>query len=292
MKKEILTLFLSEEEMPPPSLSKFKVSHKQINTKWPLFPNKVNSLFQHNIFLAHITDSLLIKLNQQILTVKLRNGPKLILELELLLTIQTKIKLFSLTERNTLIKPLLLLQASITVILMLKDSQKWELDQKRTMSTFICWTIRKPLLETTTMDGTIKVETWSAILQKLHTRVKEMISMLSTTNHGWDKIKSKEDILSPLKSNTGLQTKKSINLVTLTKLLLKNATREESRLCLDGNFWKFTPVKSEKRLPLSKMLTVEKLSNQVSDTETLTHQVNHGKTSSMVELLMPMVWLM
>ena len=91
--------------MPPPSLSKFKVSHKQINTKWPLFPNKVNSLFQHNIFLAHITDSLLIKLNQQILTVKLRNGPKLILELELLLTIQTKTKLFSLTERNTLIKP-------------------------------------------------------------------------------------------------------------------------------------------------------------------------------------------
>ena len=40
------------------------------------------------------------------------------------------------------------------------------------------------------------------------------------------------------------------------------------------------------------MLTVEKLSNQVSTTETLTHQVNHGKTSSMVVLLMPMVWSM
>jgi len=66
--------------MPPPSLSKFKVSHKPTITKWPLFLNKVNSLFHNNIFLALIMVFLLIKLNLQILPVKLRNGPKLILE--------------------------------------------------------------------------------------------------------------------------------------------------------------------------------------------------------------------
>ena len=110
--------------MPLPLLNKFRVAHKLINTKWLLFPNKVNSLFLNNIFLAHTTDSLLIKLNQLILLVKLRNGPRLISELELLLTIQTRTRLFSLTERNTLIKHLLLLQVSITVITMLKAFQK------------------------------------------------------------------------------------------------------------------------------------------------------------------------
>ena len=110
--------------MPLPSLNKFKVAHKLTITKWPLFLNKVNSLFLNNIFHAPIMVSLLIKLNLQTLPVKLRNGLKLILELELLLTIQTKIKLFSLTERNTLIKHLSLLQVSITVIIILKDFQK------------------------------------------------------------------------------------------------------------------------------------------------------------------------
>ena len=110
--------------MPLPSLSKFKVVLKLINTKWPLFPNKVNTLFLNNIFQPLITVSLLIKLNPPILLVKLRNGPRLISELELLLTIQTRTRLFSLTERNTLIKHLLLLQVSITVITMLKAFQK------------------------------------------------------------------------------------------------------------------------------------------------------------------------
>ena len=110
--------------MPLPLLSKFRVAHKLINTKWLLFPNKVNSLFLNNIFLAHITDSLLIKLNQPILLVKLRNGPRLISELELLLIIQTRTRLFSLTERNTLTRHLLLLQDLITVIITLKDFQK------------------------------------------------------------------------------------------------------------------------------------------------------------------------
>jgi len=192
-------------------------------------------------------------------------------------------------ERNTLTKLLSLLQDSITVIIMLKDFQKWELDQKRTMSTFIWWTTRKPLLEITTTDGTIKVEICFAILQKLHTRVKEMISGLFITNHGWDKINNWEDMLSALKSNTGLQTKKFSNLVTLTKLLLKNATREESRLCLVGSFWRSTLVKLVRRLPLSRMSTVEKLLNLVSDMETSIHQVSHGKTSLMPVSLMPMV---
>jgi len=66
--------------MPLPSLSKFKVVLKLINTKWPLFLNKVNSLFLNNIFHALITVSLLIKLNLQILLVKLRNGLRLISE--------------------------------------------------------------------------------------------------------------------------------------------------------------------------------------------------------------------
>ena len=66
--------------MPLPSLSKFKVVLKLINIKWPLFLNKVNSLFLNNIFHALIMVSLLIKLNLQILLVKLRNGLRLISE--------------------------------------------------------------------------------------------------------------------------------------------------------------------------------------------------------------------
>lgn len=243
MKKEISTLFLSEEEMPLLLLSKCKLNHKLTITKWLLFLNKVNTLFHNNIFLALITVSHLIKLNLQILLVKLRNGPKLILELELLLTIQNKTRLSSLTERNTLTKPLLSHQVLITVIISLKDSQKWELDLKKTMFTFIWWTIKKLLLETTTTDGTIKVETWFAILQKLHTRVKEVISGLSIMNHGWEWIKPKEDMLLPLRFNTGLQTKKSLNLVMLMKLLLTNATKEESKSCSVGNSWKSIIVK-------------------------------------------------
>ena len=195
-------------------------------------------------------------------------------------------------ERNTLIKLLSLLQDLITVIIMLKDFQKWELDQKRTMSTFICWTTRIPLLEITTTDGIIKEETWFAILQKLHTRVKEVISGLSTTNHGWDKIKPKEDMLLPLKFNTGLQTKKFSNLVTLTKLLLMNATKEESRSCSAGSLQKSIIVRLARRLPLSRMLTAEKLLNLDSSTETSIHQVSHGKTSSTVVSLVKMVWSM
>jgi len=105
-------------------LSKCKLNHKPTITKWLLFLNKVNTLFHNNTFLALITVSHLIKLNLQILLVKLRNGPKLILELELLPTIQNKTRLSSLTERNTLTKPLLLLQVLITAIITLKDSQK------------------------------------------------------------------------------------------------------------------------------------------------------------------------
>jgi hypothetical protein len=124
MRKEILTLFLSVEEMPQLSLSKFKVSHRLINTKWPLFPNKVNSLFLNNIFHVLTTVSHLIKLNLQTLLVKLRNGPKSISELELLHIIQMIIKLFSLMEKNTPTKLLLLLQVSTIVIIILRVFQK------------------------------------------------------------------------------------------------------------------------------------------------------------------------
>ena len=110
--------------MPLLSLSRFKVSHKPITTKWPLFLNKVNSLFLNNIFHVPIMVSHLIKLNPQTLMVKLKNGQKLILELELQATSQSQTKLFLLTERNTLTKHLLLPQDLITVIIMLKDFQK------------------------------------------------------------------------------------------------------------------------------------------------------------------------
>ena len=110
--------------MPQPSLNKFKVSHKLTNTRWRLFPSKVNSLFLNNIFHVLIMDSHLIKLNLQILPVKLRNGLKLILELELLLITQTKTKLSSLMERNILTKHWSLLQVLITVIIILKVFQK------------------------------------------------------------------------------------------------------------------------------------------------------------------------
>jgi len=66
--------------MPLLSLSKFSLALKLTNTRWLLFPSKVNTLFLNNIFLALITVSLLIKLNLQILLVKLRNGPKSISE--------------------------------------------------------------------------------------------------------------------------------------------------------------------------------------------------------------------
>jgi hypothetical protein len=58
------------------------------------------------------------------LLVKLRNGLRLISELELLLITQSRTKLFSLTERNTLTRHLSLLQDLITVIITLKDFQK------------------------------------------------------------------------------------------------------------------------------------------------------------------------
>ena len=80
--------------MPLLSLNKFNLAHKLTNTRWLLFPNKVNTLFLNNIFHALITDSLLIKPNLQILLVKLRNGPRLISELELLPIIQSRTKLF------------------------------------------------------------------------------------------------------------------------------------------------------------------------------------------------------
>jgi len=110
--------------MPPLSLSRFKVNHKLTITKWPSFLNKVNSLFLNNIFHAPIMVSHPIKLNPQTSMVKLKNGLKLISELELQATFQSKTKLFLLMERNTLIKHLLLLQDLITVIIMLKDFQK------------------------------------------------------------------------------------------------------------------------------------------------------------------------
>jgi len=110
--------------MPLPLLNKFKVAHRLINTKWPSFLNKVNSLFLNNTFLAPIMDSLLIKRNQPISLDKLRNGPRLISELELPLITQTRTRLSSLTERNTPTRHLLLLQGSTTVITMLKDFQK------------------------------------------------------------------------------------------------------------------------------------------------------------------------
>ena len=90
--------------MLPPLPSKFKLSHKLTITRWLLSLNRVNSSFQLNIFLAPITVFLLIKLNLQILAVKLKSGLKLILELELLLTFQSRTRSFSLTERNTLTK--------------------------------------------------------------------------------------------------------------------------------------------------------------------------------------------
>ena len=90
--------------MPLLSPSKCKVKDKPINIKWLSFPNKVNLLFLNNTFHALIMDSHPIKLNLQISMVKLRNGLKLTLELELPLIIQIKAKLSSLMERNTLTK--------------------------------------------------------------------------------------------------------------------------------------------------------------------------------------------
>ena len=104
--------------------SKCKLSHKLTITRWLSSLNRVNSSFQLNIFLAPITVFLLIKLNLQILAVKLKSGLKLILELELPLTFQSRTKLFLPMERNTLTKHLSLLQVSTIVTLMLKDSQK------------------------------------------------------------------------------------------------------------------------------------------------------------------------
>jgi hypothetical protein len=92
--------------MLPLSLSKFKLSHRPTITRWLSSLNKVNSSFQHNIFHVLITVSLLIKLNPLILTVKSKNGLKLILELELPLTFQNQTRLFLPMERNTLIKHL------------------------------------------------------------------------------------------------------------------------------------------------------------------------------------------
>ena len=174
--------------MLPPLPSKFKLSLKLTITRWLSSLNRVNSSFQLNIFLALTTVFLLIRLNLPTLVVKLRNGLKLIMELELPLMFQSRTRSSSLMERNTLTKHLSLLQVSTIVIIMLKVFQKWELDQKRTMSSSICWITRKPLVEITITDGTMVVEIWSAILQLLHTRVKVTISGLFTTSHGWDKI--------------------------------------------------------------------------------------------------------
>ena len=233
-----------------------------------------------------------IKLSLQTLMVKLKNGLKLISVSELPHTTQTKTKLFFLTERSIPTSLSFLLQDLITLIITLMVFQRWDKVLKRKMFMFTWWIIKKPLLETTTMDGTIKVETCFSTLQKLHIRVKETTFGLYTTNLGWDKIKFKEDMLLVQRSNTGLQTKKFSNLDMLMKLLLMNATREVLKLCLDGNFKKFTLVRWEKKWQLLEMLTQEKSVSLDLDTVTSTHQVSHGKTLLMLELLMLMAWLM
>lgn len=110
--------------MLPPLPSKFKLSLKLTITRWLSSLNRVNSSFQLNIFLALTTVFLLIRLNLPTLVVKLRNGLKLIMELELPLMFQSRTRSSSLTERNTLTKLLSLLQVSTIVIIMLKVFQK------------------------------------------------------------------------------------------------------------------------------------------------------------------------
>lgn len=142
------------------------------------------------------------------------------------------------------------------------------------------------------MDGIIELETCSIILQHNHIREKDLTSILSFMSHSTDKISNTDLVMIQLKFNSSLQTRIFSASHTLTKLLLMNAEREELMFVQDMNLLRSISTISERKLPLSKMLTLVLLWNMLSPMLILLLQVDHGKHFKMPELLMQTVSLM
>ena len=85
-------------------------------------------------------------------------------------------------ERNSLIKPSLLLLDLIIPLHTLKDLQILRKIEEKTMCLCMLLITRKDLTETTIMGGAILMEICYAILQGCLTREKELTSMLFIMN--------------------------------------------------------------------------------------------------------------
>lgn len=77
------------------------------------------------------------------------------------------------------------------------------------------------------MDGSTHMEILSAMLQSSHTKVKELISMPFIMSTLTDLINFKVEFQTLQEFNSGLQTKKSINSLTLMSMYLTNVPKEE-----------------------------------------------------------------
>lgn len=95
-----------------------------------------------------------------------------------------------------------------------------------------------------------------------------------------------------LESNTGLQTRRSSSSAMPMRLLLKSATKEESMSCSDGKCSRLKRTPMEKRLPLSRTLTLLKLLRSHSGTLTSTQHPSHTLNLLRLELPTALVWLM
>jgi len=199
--------------------SSFNKKMPLLTLRWLLLLNKESSSSQRHTIQFPMDTFLHSSLNQELYLLKLITGPEVMSVLELLHIIQVIIKLFLVTEENTLIKLLFLLQVLNKVTHSLRVSQKWDNLMNPKTFLFIKSTINWLLIKITTMDGTIEPETCSTTLQLLHTREKDLTSTHLSMSHSWDKINNMVSVMIQLKSNTSLQTKTSLLSHMLTKLL-------------------------------------------------------------------------
>ena len=95
------------------------------HTRWPSSAIKVNSFYHRLISVYLITTLLHLSLNLNPFLPRFNHTLELILEPRLLNTFQTKTKLSSPTEENTLTNASFLLQVSTTVKAILRVFQKW-----------------------------------------------------------------------------------------------------------------------------------------------------------------------
>lgn len=179
---------------------------------------------------------------------KSSNGQELILSPKSLSSFQSKTRSDFPTVESTLTKHLLLTQDSSTPQNTLRVSQNLKRIEVKITCLFTLLITKRDFKETTIMVGITTTEIWFAIHPSSHTRAKVLISTPSIMSTILDKINYKVDQQKMLRSNSGLQTKKSSNSHMPMKLHLKNAEREELMFTLDGKWCLLSKTNTVKRL--------------------------------------------